>query len=125
VAWKGKWIVAVGVIHILFGLAIMNNTLAVLWSDGLINTVNGQPEREAVFWFLVCGLLLLMIGMLIDQSERRELPVGWFVEWSFAFLTVVALVVMPISGIWLLLPPVAGLVLSRWKSGRRGAKARE
>jgi hypothetical protein len=49
VAWIGKWLFAVGVIHLSFGIFFMHTTLAVLWSEGLLNTVNGQPPREAVF----------------------------------------------------------------------------
>jgi hypothetical protein len=115
-AWKGKWFFSVGVIHSLFGLAFMKTTLTVLWSEHLFNTVNGQPAREAVFWFLYTGFLLLIIGVLIDQTERHRLAVPWFVICAFVLLTVVGLVVMPISGIWLLLPPVVGLVLSGWKT---------
>ena len=115
-AWKGKWLFAVGVIHSLFGLAFMKTTLAVLWSERLFNTVNGQPAREAVFCFLCTGSLLLIIGVLIDLTERHRLAVPWFVIWAIVILTAVGLVVMPISGIWLFLPPVAGLVISGWKT---------
>jgi hypothetical protein len=48
-AWIGKWLFAVGVIHSLFGIIFMRTTLSVLWSEGLLNTVDGQPAREAVF----------------------------------------------------------------------------
>ncbi len=112
-AWIGKWFFAVGVIHSLFGFLFMRSTLGVLWSEGMLNTVNGQPPREAVFWFLYTGFLLLMLGVLIDQVERRSLAIPWFVPWGFAVLTVVGIVVMPISGIWLLVPPAAGMLLRR------------
>ena len=120
-AWKGKWVFAVGVIHSLFGVAFMKTTLAVLWSERLFNTVNGQPTREAVFWFLYSGSLLLIIGVLIDQTERHRLAVPWFVVWAFVLLTVVGLIVMPISGIWLLLPPVVGFAISGWKTKHNAA----
>ena len=109
-AWIGKWLIAVGVIHSLFGFVFMRSTLAVLWSERGFNTVNGQPAREAVFWFLFTGFLLLTVGALIDQVERRGLALPWFVTWSFVLLTVIGVVVMPISGIWLLLPPVVGML---------------
>ena len=112
-AWIGKWLFAVGVIHSLFGIFFMHATLAVLWSEGLLNTVNGQPAREAVFWFLCTGLMLLITGVLIDQLEHERLVIPRFVTWSFAVLTVIGVVVMPISGIWLLIPPAAGMVVRR------------
>ena len=109
-AWIGKWLFAVGVIHLSFGVFFMHSTLAVLWSEGLLNTVNGQPGREAVFWFLYTGVMVLIVGVLVNQVEREGLGIPRFVTWSFVALTLIGVVVMPISGIWLLIPPVAGMV---------------
>ena len=115
-AWIGKWLFAVGVIHSLFGIAFMRGTLAMLWSERLFNTVNGQPEREAVFWFLCTGFLLLIAGTLIDYIERRNLGIPRFVSWAFVVLSVVGLVVMPYSGIWLFVPPVIGMLFGGGKN---------
>ncbi len=87
----------------------MRSTLAILWSEGLLNTVNGQPRREAVFWFLATGLLLLILGGLVDHLEKSNLPIPNFLPWSCAVLTGIGIVVMPISGIWLFSPPVIGM----------------
>jgi hypothetical protein len=109
-AWIGKWLFGVGVIHLSFGLAFMHETLVLLWSERLWNTVNGQPTREAVFWFLCTGVVLLIVGVLVNQVEREGLRVPRFVVWSFAGLVFVGVVVMPISGIWLLIPPAFGVL---------------
>ncbi len=45
-AWIGKTLVGVGVIHSLFGLVFMRSTLAILWSEGLLNAVTGPARRE-------------------------------------------------------------------------------
>ena len=113
VAWIGKWLFAVGVIHSLFGIIFMHTTLAVLWSEGLLNTVNGQPPREAVFWFLCTGIMLLIVGVLVNQAERERLAIPRFVAWGITALTFFGVTVMPISGIWLLIPPAAGMVFRR------------
>ncbi len=109
-AWIGKWLFGVGVIHLLFGFIIMQSTLAVLWLEGVFNTVNDQPDRVAVFWFLNAGFLMLMISVLINQLERRGLAIPLFVTLLFCVLTIFGIVVMPLSGTWLLLPPAAGMV---------------
>ena len=111
VAWIGKWLFAVGVVHLTFGLVFMHDILGLLWSEGLWNTVNGQPPREQVFWFLCTGIMLLIVGVLVHQAERQRLAVPGFVTWTFAGLAVVGVVVMPISGIWLLIPPVVGMLI--------------
>jgi hypothetical protein len=112
-AWIGKWLFAVGVIHSLFGIVFMHPVLAILWSEGLVNTVNGQPPREAVFWFLCTGVMLLVVGVLVHQAEREDLVIPRFVTWSFAALTLTGVVVMPISGIWLMIPPAVGMLIRR------------
>lgn len=111
VAWIGKWLFGVGMIHLSFGLAFMHEVLTLLWSERLWNTVNGQPPREAVFWFLCTGIMMLIVGVLVHQVEREGLTIPRFVIWSFAGLVVVGVIVMPISGIWLLIPPVVGMVI--------------
>ncbi len=111
--WIGRGLFAVGVIHLLFGIFFMHTTLAVLWSEGLLNTVNGQPPREAVFWFLCTGIMLLLAGVLVDRMERERLAIPRFATGLFAALTVTGVVVMPISGIWLLIPPVVGMLYRR------------
>ena len=115
-AWIGKWLFAVGMIHLSFGLVFMHDTLALLWSEGLWNSVNGQPPREQVFWFLCTGIMLLIVGVLVNQVEGQGLTVPRFVTWMFTGLVVVGVVVMPISGIWLLIPPALGMVIRRQQS---------
>jgi len=119
-AWIGKCLIAVGVIHSLFGFVFMRGTLAVLWSEQLWNTVNGQPRREAVFWFLMTGALFLIVGVLVDALEKRGIAIPCVVAWLFAFSTVLGVVAMPISGLWLLIPSVAGMFFQRSKCKTEG-----
>lgn len=110
-AWIGKWTVGIGVIHCTFGIVFMNEVLAVLWSEGVFNTVNGQPNREATFWFLYTGFLLILFGFMVDRLERSRLKIPTMVIVGFGLITIVGAVVMPISGIWLMLPPFIGMSL--------------
>jgi len=119
-AWIGKCLIAVGVIHSLFGFVFMRGTLAVLWSEQLWNTVNGQPRREAVFWFLITGALFLIVGALVDALEKGGIAIPCIVACLFAFSTVLGVVVMPVSGLWLLIPPVAGMFFQRGKCRTEG-----
>ncbi len=112
-AWIGKSLIAIGMIHTVFGFVFMRTTLGVLVSEGLVNTVNGEPPREAVFWFLYTGFLLLILGGVIDWLERRQQALPGFLPWAFLVLTVVGAVIMPVSGIWLFVVPLVGLFLRR------------
>ncbi len=108
-AWIGKWIIGVGVIHTIFGLVFMRDTLIVLWLEGIVNTVNGQPAREATFWFLYTGILFLLLGVMVNRFEKLNLMIPMAVVLGLWFLTLIGLVVMPLSGIWLLVPPTVGM----------------
>ncbi|MEO1147341.1 MAG: DUF6463 family protein [Cyanobacteria bacterium J06638_22] len=108
-AWIGKALFAIGVIHTLFGIIVMHETLSILVGEGLFNTVNGQPGREAVFWFLFTGFLLLIVGALINWIEQHHATLPTFLRWSFLALTLLGIIVIPISGVWLIIPCVVGI----------------
>ena len=118
-AWIGKWLFAVGIVHSLVGFLMARGTLATIVHEGLFNTVNGQPDREAAFWFLNSGFLVLILGVLVDALERARLPFPVFVTLALLMLTFVSAVVMPLSGVWLLIPPVVGMVLRSRKGSNR------
>ena len=115
--WIGRWIAGVGVVHTLFGLVVFAPTWRRLAAEGLFNTVNGQPDREFPFWFLVSGLLMLLFGLLLDRLEARAQAIPGFAVWGLTALTAACLVVMPISGVWLLVPPVIGLLAGSKRGG--------
>ena len=108
--WIGRWLLGVGLIHILFGIVVFRSVWNTLLAEGLINTVNGQPEREFPVWFMVTGFLTLFGGALIDRMEARGDALPPFVGWSLLILTAAILVLMPISGGWLLLPGAIGAI---------------
>ncbi len=53
--WIGRSIIIIGLLHTIFGLIAFRSTLALLLREGIINTVNGQPDREMAFWFIFFG----------------------------------------------------------------------
>jgi hypothetical protein len=57
------------------------------------------------------GIVLFIVGPLVNQAERHGLAIPRFVTWSFVALILIGVVVMPISGIWLLIPPAAAMAI--------------
>ena len=110
-AWIGKTIVIIGVIHSVFGFAVLHSTLAELVSEGLVNTVNGQPMREFTFWFLFFGFLAIIFGAFVDWCERQQINLPHFFGWSFFALTLAIVVIMPASGGWIMFVPAVGAIL--------------
>jgi hypothetical protein len=110
-SWIGKSVFFIGVVHSVFGFVVFRSTLGELVGEGLINTVNGQPDREFVFWFLFFGFMAIIAGLLIDWCEKTVGVLPGFLGWSLLALTLVCVTIMPVSGAWLLLVPAVGAVV--------------
>lgn len=115
-AWIGKSIIFIGIIHSVFGFVTFRSTLSELISEGVINTVNGQPKREFAFWFLFFGFMAIIAGSLIDWCERKDRLLPGFLGLSLLALTLVCVAIMPISGGWLLLVPAVGAIIRTLRS---------
>lgn len=115
--WVGKSIFIIGLIHTIFGFVFMHRTLLHIVQSGVFNTIHGQVEREAVFWFLFSGFSLIILGALINWIEKRGEILPDFLRWSFLAITITGIVIMPLSGFWLLLIPVTGFFMQ--SSGHR------
>ena len=114
--WIGKAVIIIGVIHSVFGFVFFFGTIANIFDEGVFNTVNGQPVREAVFWFLFSGFLIILFGMLINWVEGEGIEIPRFVGWSLLLLTIVTVAIMPISGGWLVFVPATGAIAKHHKS---------
>lgn len=110
-AWIGKSIVVIGILHSIVGFVVFHKILSILASEFLFNTIslNSQPDRESAFWFFFTGFALLIIGALVNWIENRNADIPTFLSWSLLTVTTVGVIIMPISGFWLLLIPIAGL----------------
>ena len=99
----------IGLIHSAVGFWLLKDTVVEVFREGLLNTVHGQPMREATFWFLFFGFLVIILGVVLDFSESRGFPLPSFLGWITLAFTVGALLIMPVSGFWLVLIPLIGL----------------
>ncbi len=109
--WIGKSIIIIGIIHSVFGLVMFRSTLSEIINEGVFNTVNGQIMREFTFWFIVFGFLAIILGCLVDWCESQEIKIPNFLGWGLLVLTLLIVVIMPISGGWLFFIPSIGLIL--------------
>lgn len=116
-AWIGKTIIAIGALHTAVGILAFRTRLAELIREGLINTVDGRAERAFPFWFLVCGVVWVIFGAFVDWAERMGHSFPRFLGWALFVFAAAMVVVMPVSGAWLLLVPAVGAI---GRSGARG-----
>lgn len=114
-AWIGKSIIIIGILHSIVGLVAFRDLLLLLFNERLFNTITlaNAPQRGEAFWFLFTGVLIIIVGALVDWIERRDTGLPGFLVWSFILITGVGALIMPVSGFWLLLIPTFGLVRRR------------
>ncbi|MCP4539668.1 MAG: molecular chaperone GroEL [Chloroflexi bacterium] len=114
-AWIGKALIGIGVVHSIGGFLFFGPILSALFNEGLFNTitVSGDIGREAAFWFLFGGFMVMIIGGLVDRLERLGEHLPAFLGWSFAALTILGAIIMPASGFWLLIIPTIGMIRRR------------
>ncbi|MEQ1511022.1 MAG: DUF6463 family protein [Sphingopyxis sp.] len=115
--WIGRWIIAVSALHTLFGVLAFAPVLRAMLNAGLWNSVGADPVRGAVAWFLLAGGFMLVGGLAVDACERsnEDCPFAG-IGWGLLIVTAIAILLMPISGAWLLLPPALAMIL---RGGRR------
>lgn len=109
--WIGRWVIAVSALHTLFGLIAFTPVLRTMLGVGIWNSVGENAMHGAVAWFLLSGGFMLVSGLAIDACEgntqgRHLRQTGW----GLLMVTLIAIVLMPVSGAWLLLPPAIALI---------------
>ena len=93
-------LIATGILHNLIGIGIGFNILSEITREGLFNTINAQIDRNAVFWFLFSGFAMMLWGALF--LELKRVPKSF--TWSLLLMSILGVFIMPVSGIWLIIP---------------------
>ena len=114
----GYWLIFTSILHFIGGFVFFPDPLAEIAQAGWWNAVSPDPfnlnyEREAAFWYMMISPLLFILGMLCGWIEEQKLIMPAFVGWILLFVTIIGIVIMPVSGTWLLLVPSGIMYLSR------------
>lgn len=112
-----RLLMVIGALHILGGIWVGRNTLARIFRDGFIGEADSflghlpaRTEKELVFWFLFWGVLLFLLGQLISWMEKQLIRPPAFVGWGLMASSLVAALLMPAVGFWLVLLPAFILI---------------
>lgn len=108
--WIGRTVIGVAVVHTLVGAVVFRETVLALVREGLIATISHQPDRGAAFWFFYTGFALAVVGGWMDEREAEARRFPTYLVATLAALTGAGVLIMPASGFWLLIPPVAGAI---------------
>ena len=112
--WIGRWIIAVSIIHMLFAVVVFSNTLQSIVQRGVFNTVGADLLEGVVVWFILFGVVLFICGLAVSALERTsKAGVPKSIGWSLLVLSVLGVVLMPVSGFWLAIPPAIAILLRK------------
>lgn len=111
--YSGLLLFYTGVLHILTGLYLGKDIFAGMIGEGLIATVDGQYDREFAFWFLICGILLLLFGSTLHHYiKQTRKPAPAFLGWQLLVFSLAGCAVVPFSGFWLFIPQAVIILLA-------------
>ena len=113
--WIGKALIFIGSIHVIFGIVMFYPQWTLWIRQGLWNTVHGQADSEWAFWFIAIGFLAILLGALTNWIETKVQQLPRFFGWGLLTCSFVGVVLMPISGIWLIFLTSVGAIWQQAK----------
>ncbi|PSL46506.1 hypothetical protein CLV51_103486 [Chitinophaga niastensis] len=108
--WIGKTLIGIAIIHTMFGLVVFRDILGQLYHDGLLNTIKVESDRNAAFWFLFTGFVWILLGIFVNSAEKNQYTIPPVIGWSLLVTALLAVIIMPASGFWLLFIPAIALI---------------
>ncbi|MGB4116785.1 MAG: DUF6463 family protein [Polaromonas sp.] len=122
--WIGHWMMLVAAIHTVFGLVVFNADLWAMLRLGFFDTVAQDSRRAAVVFFMLFGFLLAVLAHATTALERtgQRAPLRRM-GWSLLLLCVVAVLLMPSSGFWLMGPALWAMLRKPGASANAGSGA--
>ena len=107
-----RLLMAIGVLHVLGGVWVGRAPLARIFREGFfgeadsaLGTVPPQMEKELVFWFLLWGVFTVLVGQLLAWMARQGRRPPAHIGWELVAISLVAALLMPKGGFWLVLIP--------------------
>ena len=109
--WIGRWLIVVAILHTLFAIVAFGKIFRNIAQRGVFNTVGNDPMTAAAVWFLLFGAALALMGMAIHTLEQHDnFTSARTIGIGTLLLTILGIVLMPVSGFWLALPAAIGLL---------------
>ena len=109
---SGLLLIAISVLHTVFGFVKGYGPLAEIVRAGFFNALAGHYPRIAVVWFLFFGFLIFVLGHVCMWIERHlNRPVPAFLGWELFALSVIGIALMG-GGFWFLMIIAAYIIAS-------------
>ncbi len=106
------FLIATGILHTVVGLIVGFEVLSSMVQEGLFNTTQLKFDREAIYWFLFSGFAIILGGLLIH--ELNHIPKSF--SWSLLLLSLLGVFIMPVTGLWLVIPQAIYMIWQQNKA---------
>ena len=102
--YVGPAVMLIGIAHLIVVSVLFSDRYAGIVRDGLFNTVDRDDKREAAFWTMWFGVLLLTVGYLIRFVPAHLGTVPALPGWVLLVTGLGGGILLPASPFWLLVP---------------------
>jgi len=115
--WKysGIFLIVTGIIHSIVGIVIGKDYLIDIIKDGLLNAVEVDNLRHIAFWFLLCGIFIIILGHTLHYYIKKEQKPPLFLGYYLLVMAVISCILMPASGFWLFIPQAFIILFAKRK----------
>ena len=108
--WISKWLIFVSAAHTVVGVMLFRDTYLEMISKGLVGSVTSEITAAAS-WFLLFGFLFFITSLLLSVIEKNDsLEIPNSIGISLLILTTIGVILMPVSGFWLVYPAAIAIV---------------
>jgi Family of unknown function (DUF6463) len=113
----GRTLMLIGSIHILGGLIVGWEPLFRIFREGFfgeadstIGHIPAEKEQEIIFWFLLWGVMAILLGQVVARMEGLGERLPAWLGWELAGLGVVTIALAPKGGFWWVLLPAYWII---------------
>ena len=113
-AWIGHCLMGVAILHTLAAGFMFADPLLEIVRLGVFDSINHDPAKGRAAWFVMFGGLLALLALTVTSLERRDdRATLQAVGVGLLLLAALGIVLMPMSGVWLAIPPGIALLTRR------------
>lgn len=118
--YSGIFLVATGILHTIVAIILGKNAFLEIIRDGVVNAIAEDYTRAFAFWFLICGIFVILLGQVLHfYIKKEQKPAPLFLGYSMLILSVFGCMIEPISGFLLFLPQALIIIFANKNDGSR------
>lgn len=109
---SGYWLITMSIIHVLYDILYYFQPWSDIVHSGIFNTVDPYFDRGTAFWALMVSPFIFALGQLCCWAQEHNVRLPAFIGWNLLITSLFGAFLMPISGLWLLIPPSILMIVS-------------